>query len=256
MAKPWHEDDAFWDRMAPIMFTERRWTQTVDEIDGLVVLLGLQPRLTVLDLACGPGRHSIELTRRGYRVTGVDRTAQYLAEARSAAADAGVEVEFVEADMREFIRPAGFDLVVNMYTSFGYFRDAGDDQLVLKNIFTSLRPGGRIVLDLKGKEVVAREFRSRDWRELDDGSLLLEERTIEKDWSWIRNRWMRLHGTERDEFTIEHRLYSAAELQILLGVVGFRGVECFGSFRGDPYDERADRLLVTAMKGDGLREEE
>ena len=79
----WFADPGFWDTMAGAMFDRARQEQTPEEVDGLVALLGLAPAAHVLDLCCGPGRHSLELARRGFSVPGVGLHAPYLERARS-----------------------------------------------------------------------------------------------------------------------------------------------------------------------------
>ena len=76
--------------------------------------------------------------------------------------------------MREFVRPEAFDAAINLFTSFGYFEDPAEDLQVAKNLFHSLKPGGALVMDLVGKEVLSRIFLPRDWQELADGSLFLQ----------------------------------------------------------------------------------
>lgn len=98
----------------------------------------------MLDLCCGPGRHVLEFARRGFRVTGVDRTQRYLEAARATALSEGLAVELVQADMRDFSRPPTFDLALNLFSSFGYFAEAADDLQVLKNLNASLAPGARV----------------------------------------------------------------------------------------------------------------
>ena len=137
----WHADDEFWATFGPALFTEERLGDAKAEVDEALRLAGVplpdddgQPPPAALDLCCGPGRHSLELRRRGLRVTGVDRTASYLAQASARAAQERLDndlIEFVESDMREFFRPDAFQLVVNLYTSFGYFEDPADDVTVL-----------------------------------------------------------------------------------------------------------------------------
>ena len=203
----------------------------------------------MLDLCCGPGRHSLELARRGYIVKGVDRTAKYLESARAKAAAEGLtNAEFVSGDMRTYREPMSFDLVLNLFTSFGYFDNQSEDAAVMRNIYSSLRPGGKMVLDVLGKEVLAAKFRPRDWHE--QGSVMfLEERVLSRDWGWIEDRWIRIDGGERTEFTLSHRLYSAAELRTLVLTAGFAEVGAYGSLEGIPYDHRARRLVVVAHKG-------
>lgn len=245
--KQWHEDDSFWEHVAPILFGETCWQSTAPQINQIIALLNLHPPARVLDLCCGMGRHSLELARRGFTVTGVDRTAAYLDRARQLAEKEALQVEFVREDMRRFVRPEQFDLVLNLFTSFGYFENPAEDRRVLVNMAQSLRPDGRLVMEMMGKEIVARTFRERDWRE-EDGVIWLEERKVSKDWTWVDNRWILLRGAKREEFRVSHRLYSAAELTGLLRECGFGRIETYGDLAGNPYDHRAERLVVVAGK--------
>ena len=95
----------------------------------------------LLDLCCGPGRFAIPFARLGFRVTGVERTNYLLRKARARSKSTKVGVEWIERDMRDFIRPGGFDPVLSMFTSFGYFDD-WQNRRVLENVCASLRPGG------------------------------------------------------------------------------------------------------------------
>jgi SAM-dependent methyltransferase len=247
--KVWHEDDAFWHTFAPGMFTPEIWEAVPQQVDQMLALLGIEPGARVLDLCCGPGRHSLELARRGCTVTGVDRTAEYLQDARRRAQEEGLSVEFVEADMRRFVRPAAFDAVVNMFTAFGYFRDPEDDARVLRNVRESLRPGGRLLIDVMGKEVLARIFLPRNWEER-DGVLFLQDRRVTDDWSWIENRWIAIDAAGRHETQVSHRVYSAVELRRLLTECGFGQVRIFGDLDGSDYDQNGRRLVALARKPD------
>lgn len=243
----WFDNDAFWDGFGGSIFDDDAWDRAPAQVDELTALLGLEGELDVLDLCCGPGRHAIELARRGHRVVGVDRTERFLEEARGRAADAGVDVRLVTSDMREFVESESYDVALNLYTSFGYFRDPADDRRVIDNLFTSLRSGGRLLMDMGGKEIIARVFEHKQWRER-DGDFYLYERTITDDWGWIDNRWIRIDVDERQEYIVGHRLYSAVELKALLSAAGFEHVMAFGSLDGAPYDERAERLVVMGSK--------
>jgi SAM-dependent methyltransferase len=240
-----------WEEIAPLMFDDGRWEAAGTEVELALRLLEVDPPAAILDLACGPGRHLLELARRGYRATGVDSTAAFLGIAESLAAGEGLELELVQEDMREFRREDGFDGALSMATSFGYFHDPDDDLRVLVNVHDSLRPGAPLVLELMGKEVVARTLAGRDWRE-EDGLLLLTEQRVRDDWTWVDNRLVLLRtdgdgdGDARQEFVLSHRLYSAAELVSLLDRAGFSSVSLYGGLAGTPYDETAERLVAVA----------
>ena len=239
--------DRFWELLGPALFSSPRRAAAVDEVTQLLALSGAPAGASVLDMPCGVGRHALELARRGFAVTGIDRTTSYLDQARGAAAAAGLAVELVEADMREFARPEAFDLGLNLFSSIGYFEDPGEDLRVLANFARSLRPDGALVLELGGKEILAREFRQRDWHEA-DGMLWLEERSLWPDGSAIDLRWILVDDGERDELELTVRLFSAVELRGMLVEAGFGAVEVYGNLEGGPYDETARRLVMIARK--------
>lgn len=250
--RAWHEDDRFWQESAPWLFRQARWERSGEEVEQVIALLDLASGASVLDMGCGPGRHSLELAERGFRVTGVDRTSMYLEEARRRAQDAGLKVDWIQADMREFSGPDAFDAAINLFTAFGYFEDGAEDRRVLQNLLVSLKPGGRLVIDLMGKEILARIFQARDWELKEDGSMILYERRIAQDWSWVENTWILVQEGQSQQFELGHRLYSAAELKSLLKDVGFDEVQAFGGLDGSPYDQHAKRLVVVAERGKEL----
>jgi SAM-dependent methyltransferase len=136
---------------------------------------------------------------------------------------------------------------VKRHGQLPFFDHPAEDKKVLENFFVSLRPGGFLLVDVRGKETLARDFRPRDWHEKDN-ALLLEEREIIEDWSRIRSRWIVIKDGERKEFVITLRLYSGVELKRLLEEVGFDGVKLYGDFLGNPYGPEARRLLAIARK--------
>jgi 2-polyprenyl-3-methyl-5-hydroxy-6-metoxy-1,4-benzoquinol methylase len=111
----WFEDESFWKSFYSVMFSDERFQRAEDQVEKVLKLTDFRGR-DVLDLCCGPGRHSILLARRGFRVTGVDRTPFLLDKARARSEHEDVQVEWVEQDMRDFVRPQAFDLVLNMWT--------------------------------------------------------------------------------------------------------------------------------------------
>jgi SAM-dependent methyltransferase len=246
-AEPWYEDDSFWEAWGPVMFSPVRIENAKVEVDKIINLLELEPGARVLDLCCGIGRHSLELARRGFKVTGVDLTRSYLKRVTAQAAEESLEAEFIREDMRRFLRPGAFDAVLSMFTSFGYFEDPDDDRKVVENVYQSLSPGGVFIIETRGKETLARAFQERGWNER-DGVIWLEERRVSRNWSWMWNRWIMFKGSERIEHEISHRLYAATELTALLTGCGFSRAEAYGDLDGSPYDHKAQRLIVVGGK--------
>jgi ubiquinone/menaquinone biosynthesis C-methylase UbiE len=245
--KIWHQEVDFWEKFAPFLFTEKHWETAAEDVNHLLELLHVQEGDAILDVCCGPGRHSLELARRGCKVTGVDVTSSYLREARSRAGEEGLGIEFVHEDARRFCRLAAFHGALLMYTSFGYFQEQEDNLQVLRNIQKSLKTGGKLVIDVMGKEVLARIFQEKGWEE-QDGIFFLQERKISEDWRWIENRWILLDGSDRYEVEVSHWLYSAAELSSLLKEAGFESIQCYGNLAGSVYDHNARRLVCVAQR--------
>ena len=243
----WYENPLFWHDNYRRMFTPVRMTSARAEVDEVLELTGVSPPGKVLDLCCGPGRHAVEFSLKGFSVAGVDLTEEYLEEARRRAGDNDVEVELIRSDMRDFSRPDTFDLAVNLFTSFGFFEKEEDDLKVLRNLYSSLKQGGGLVIDLTGKEILARIFRERDWHRSGD-IIFLEERKVIGDWSRMTVTWTILENGKRLEDSFTLRLYSARELMSAVEACGFRNIRAYGDLSGKPYDQTAVRLVVTAVK--------
>lgn len=245
---PWELPDEVWESMVgPFLSRPASLEQAAVEVDAILSLTSVAPTARVLDLCCGLGRHALELARRGFSVTGVDRTVKFLDQARQQAREEGLVIEFVQQDMREFQQPNSFDLALNLNTSFGYFEDPADDLQVIRNIHASLLPGGILVLQTIGKEVLTRIFQERDWSEI-EGSLFLQERRPAEDWGRMNVRWIKITSGQREEWSFTHRLFAATELVALMREAGFQSVKTYGDLEGGPYDNTARKLVIVAQK--------
>lgn len=243
----WFENEDFWRDFYSFMFSPERFAAAKDEV-GQIMALTQCAGGRLLDLCCGPGRHSVEFAHRGFQVTGVDRSPFLLKRAREHASQANVAVEWVEEDMRTFVRPAQFDLACSLFTSFGYFDTEQDDLKVLRNIQQSLKKGGVAVIDVISKERLARVWQSAMCFELSDGSLLLQRPEIRDDWCRVRTEWILMKDGRTRNFSFEHNLYSGRELKDRLLSSGFEHVQLFGSLAGAPYDLNPMRLVAVARK--------
>jgi SAM-dependent methyltransferase len=245
--KPWHEDERFWRKAERVLFSRAKMESAPIEVDRIISLAGIKPGVRVLDLCCGVGRHVLELARRGFDVTGVDTTKSYIKKATQTAKKEGLKVKLINADMRDFVHPGGFDVILNLFTSFGYFEDAEDDRKVAANIYRSLKRGGRLIMQTASKEVTALGFQEKYWIE-DEGCFVLEEQRVENNWSWIERHWIIFEGNRRHDLYPSHRLYSATELMDLLENCGFGSVNAYGDLKGNPFDHQARRLVIMAQK--------
>jgi len=240
----WFAEPEFWSDFYPAMFSPARAAEAA-AIVADSPLFDFAPGTDILDLCCGPGLFVRPLAERGCAVTGVDSSAELLSRAAAACEAAGVKAELERADMRTFRRAGAFDAVVNLWTSFGYFDDPQDDLRVLRNIRASLRPGGRFLLDVVGKEVLARTWQPVTTTFHDD-LVLVQRDTVEEDWTRLRSDWVLVDGERVRRASLRLRLFSAAELTELLCAAGFSAVRCYGDYAGGPYGPDATRLIAVA----------
>ena len=244
----WFEDDEFWVALYPHLFPQTRLDAADEQIDRLLKLAAPTGG-DVLDLCCGPGRHAVALAKRGLRVTGVDRTQFLLDRAAARAQEAGVSIELVREDMRRFQRPAAFDLVVNLFTSFGYFDSRDDDRAVLAAIHGNLKPGGVAVFDMASKEYLCAHFQpTLATPPAPDGSFLVQRHQVIEDWARVKNDWLLIKDGATRAFTFVVRAYSGQELKDLLAGAGFASVTLFGALDGRPYGVDLERLIAVARK--------
>jgi SAM-dependent methyltransferase len=244
----WFEDESLWRELYPVLFPDERFPLGEEQIAKILTLTGFAgvADLAALDLCCGPGRHAIPLARRGARVTAVDRTRYLLDRARERARLAGLRIEFVEADMRDFRREGAFDLALSLFTSFGYFAARDDDLTVLRNVRAGLRPGGAFLIDVAGKEWLARHFQPTRSATLPDGTIFIDRCTVVEDWSRVENEWILVRDGQARTFRLRLSVYSGQELKDRLLAAGFSRVSLYGNLDGAPYDREASRLVAVA----------
>ena len=243
----WFEDEAFWDKIYPFLFTDRKLEAAEAEVESVLELAGLEQG-DVLDLACGPGRHAVTLAKRGFRVTGVDLSPFLLRKARERARAENVDVEWVQEDMRRFVRPESFDLAISLFTSFGYFEGKDNDLEVLRNIHKSLRCEGVLVMEMAGREPLAQGFQATTSKELADGRLLVERHQVVDDWTRLKNQWIAIEDGAAATFRFEVRIYSGQELKDRLLQAGFAHIQLFGGYDRREYGLDAERLVAVARK--------
>jgi len=230
-----------WQKAVP-----REVTQT--EVDFLERELRLKPGSHVLDLPCGAGRHSIELARRGYTVTGIDISAENIERAEAAAATANVAARFQRGDMREVPADLPCDAAICMGNSFGYLQDE-DTQRFIAGLAQSLKPGGRLVID---SGMLAESFfpnfeRYRSWYLVDDIYLLVENR-YNPQTSRMETTYTHIRGGAVDARRGSQRVYGLAELKALLRSAGLETMATYSDLSGAAFELGSQRLLLVAAR--------
>jgi cyclopropane fatty-acyl-phospholipid synthase-like methyltransferase len=238
-------DDAFVEIYRDFLTPQR----TRREIEGIREMLPLEPGAAVLDLACGWGRHSVELAREGFQVTGLDFSRTLLARAGKRAQAAGVEVELVHADMREIPWTERFDAVCSFYSSLGYFLSDEEDLRVLRGVRSALRRGGVFVMETMHRDHVMGGYAERDWWTTDSGAIVWVEREfdavegVSREWT----RWSK--GGKSGEKFHEMQLRTATEWDRLLRMAGLVPVDWYGDWGLAPFTHKSEDLIVVCRRG-------
>lgn len=220
--------------------------RTDAEVNAIVQLLELEEPLDILDLACGFGRHTNHMAAFGQRMTGVDIEPGFLELARQQAEETGVRVDFRSGDMRSLDFDCDFDVVLLLFTAFGYFED--DENLaVLRNICKALRPGGRFLMDIpnQGPFVARLAPVQIDEVGLD---LMINRGSYDQDTRrWYNRRIVIRNGVRKDK-PLFVRLYDEAEIRLLMAQAGLEVVNIYDGWKNEPFTQESRRMVILARK--------
>ena len=223
------------------IYQHRDETEAEHAIELIAANLAGREINSVLDLGCGAGRHTKVLFERWWTV-GLDLSMALLRVARrEAPAD-----PYVRADMRDLpFADGSFDLVVNLFTSFGYFEDDREHARVLARVFAVTRQGGTFVIDFLNASRVRRDLVAYDER-VENGITIEQRRTISKDDRFVEKR-IRLRQRGK-EYIERVRLLSEADLERMLGAAGFEVSKRFGDYDGAGWSEESPRTILFANR--------
>ena len=222
--------------------------KTSREVESIIKMMDLKPKAKILDLCCGYGRHSIELAQRGFVVTGYDLSDFFIDKATKDSTALGLKIEFIKGDMRKLPFEDRFDVVVNMFTSFGFFDKESDDLKVLKGVCKALKKNGLFLLDLKNREHLIRNFQRRRWRPEKD-FIMLEDNFFDLFTSrWESTRTLLFGNGKKTEYSFSLRLYSFAEILNLLKRAGFVLESVYGDFDFGEFSLDSPRMILISRK--------
>ncbi len=221
--------------------------QTRLEADFLKQALQVRPPARLLDVPCGGGRHSLALAARGYQLTAVDISAEFLAVARSRAAEQGGAVAWEQRDMRQLPWAAEFDGAFCFGNSFGYADEAGNADFV-RAVARALKPGARFVLDVSYvMEVVLPTLQERAWYPCGD-VVVLADRHYDPARGRLDVEYTAIGDGKVEKRAMTARIYSYREVAGLLEAAGLTDIQGFGSLAREPFRLKASRLLMVATK--------
>ncbi len=215
-------------------------------VNSIISIIGIKSSGKILDLACGAGRHSIEFAKKGFSVTSVDLSKNLLDIANKNAKAAGVNINFIRNDIRYFSIDEKFDIVLNLFTSFGYFESDEENFNLFNTAYNHLNENGHFVFDYFNKKFLEKNLQPTTNLHLDD-SEIIQKRRIEKG-RIIKDIIIKKNGIEKT-YNESVKIYGLDELKSRLISAKFKIKNIFGSFDGKKFDEDiSDRIIIIAQK--------
>jgi ubiquinone/menaquinone biosynthesis C-methylase UbiE len=220
-----------------------RWSRTEEVVNGMLKVLsgfGITSG-NLLDLCCGNGRISVYMAKKGFKAVGVDFSRVFLKDARKKAEEHGVSrnVTFLEGDVRNLKKVVGnisktFNVVVNAWTSIGYFSQADDISMFKQARELSRKDAVLIIAETMHSDFIAVKFTPTSYQEVGD-VVLLEDRKFDPTTSQLMAKWTFYNKRGEnlkfiDRIELENHVYSQSELSSVLRKAGWEPVAFYGSF--------------------------
>jgi SAM-dependent methyltransferase len=227
-----------------LLYSNRNDDEARNFVSHLMKHLHLPPGSRVLDVACGKGRHSRYMAQLGYDTTGLDLSAHSIAEAKK---DAHPNLRFEVWDMRKVYREGYYDLVVNLFSSFGYFDADADDQAAIHAMAADLRRGGTLVLDYMNPEYIAKIIKPRDI--IDRGTVQFHlQKRIEG--GFIKKEIDFIADGQDNHYEERLKLIKPEQFQKLFAEAGLTIMETFGDYNlSGPFSPaHSPRQVMIAVK--------
>lgn len=221
------------------------------EVNFIEESLGVEKGAVVLDLACGMGSHAVELASRGYSVVGFDLSLAMLARASDEAQERGQKLNFLQGDMREMAFEEMFDGIYCWSTSFGYF-DEEKNFDVLARMHRALRTGGMLLIDIINRDFIAPRQPSLVWFE-GEGCVCMDEMFVDFFTSRLKvKRTVMFEDGRTREVDYSIRIYNLHEIGKMMHDCGFRVIQVTGqpAHPGVFFGSESPRIIVLAERAE------
>ncbi|KQC12888.1 MAG: hypothetical protein APR63_10010 [Desulfuromonas sp. SDB] len=220
--------------------------RTEREVNFLIEQMGITPSHRILDIPCGFGRHTNLLAEKGFEITGVDFSSGFLEIAEKEAKERGLTVNYIQEDMRNIAFREEFERIFMAFTSFGYFNDNENIQ-VIKNFYKALKPGGLLCFDTFNRDQFLKKFLPFIVSERGD-DLMIDRNRFDCKSGRLYNRRMVIRNGQIKQKPFFVRLYNYNEINQLLTEVGFKIKKVLGNWRGDDFTFDSFTMITIAEK--------
>lgn len=224
--------------------------RTIIEVEGLSKILDLTNNKKILDIPCGYGRHSIALAKLGHKVVGVDNNSAHLSKARSKAKEDNLQIQFHKKNMLNISYHEEYDVLINMFYSFGFFSTDADNLSVLKKFYLALKTGGKFLMhtDVNIPRIHSGQYKLHESRRLRNGGELVITEHYNKKNKRIDGSWEINHEGKSTTKNYSVRVYEKDEFIRMCLNVGFSNCEAFSGWNGESYSEDSEEVIFVATK--------
>lgn len=240
---PWYKK--WFDENYLLLYRHRNIEDAREQVRLIMTTLELREDSFILDLGCGEGRHTIFFGESGYRVMGLDLSEIVIGRGKKKYPG----LNLIVADMGAIpVLPGSFDLVLSLFTSFGYFEKDEANERVIGQVYRSLKPGGFFWLDFLNTLYTENNLLPENSSRISPSLRVVEKRKIEdgriiKDIFFLDNQ-QHMTRTYRESV----RLFTRDELEIMMKKAGFRAAGCFGNYRGQAWTGESERTILVGRK--------
>lgn len=224
-----------------LLYSHRNAEEAELFLSALIAKLQAPSKASILDLACGKGRHSVFLHSLGYEVVGIDLSQASIAHAKTFERDG---LHFETADMRYFDLKKKFDCILNLFTSFGYFEKLEDNIRVLEQVKSHLKPGGLFVLDYFNADLV-KQTAEQDHSVTKSGIEFKIHKSVQKDFV-VKNIIVNDNNCS-NQYEERVQLLQFNQLEEMLKTAGLTPIFRFGNYQLETFiPDKSERLIIIA----------
>jgi len=223
-----------------LIYKHRNMEEAGSQFELILKVVVPEKGWRILDLACGEGRYSSLFKNRGYNISGIDLSETLIRSGKEKFPGLSLEV----CDMRKI--SGNFDLILSLFTSFGYFEDETDDQKVISGISNSLNPGGLFWIDFFNSEYIKNNLVRKSSTRISEGVIVNEEREITG--GRINKKIVFESDSGKKEYFESVRMYTKNELVNMMSSNGLKVEKVFGDYAGSEWSEKSERVIIVCRK--------
>jgi SAM-dependent methyltransferase len=227
----------------PLLTNER----TIKEVDFVLSQVNVPPGGRILDIGCGPGRHSIELAHRGYHVIGVDPSLAMIEAAQRNALGIEPKPKFIQLRGEDYITDEGFNAAICLFTTLGQITEGEADHRILERGANALHAGGGFVVEVPNKPWLFKNLKTSEHIGTKNDYTQIN-RQFDPETECVKEVFRLVSPEGERSYLLRYRVFDVDELRSLLEAAGFNIMNTFGGYENTPLREDSPIIVMVARK--------